>query len=421
MEPVLNIWPWLVAMLVLIACSAFFSGSEAAMFYLRPKDLHLFDRGGTGQRIAAGLLADSDRLLTAVLFWNLVINVTYFAIVSIVALRLGDDPAGGNALAAGFSFIALLTIIFLSEMLPKSVAVLRPRRIAGVVSIPLAMAVRALDPLLPMLRTINLLSRRLIWPEFETEPYIEVSDLERAIELSTTDAALVEQEQRVLHNIVQLSETRVDELMRPRLQFLTFRPPVVIDDFKDRDPPSGYLLITEPDSDEVASALSLNDLSDVPARLDHKAEPVLYVPWSTSAADALDQMESRDREVAAVVNEHGETIGILTYEDILDTIFSSRPTSSDRLLNRRAIHQVRPGLWQVTSITSLRRLSRYFEVELPPTQSVTVAGMMQEVLQRLPETGDECDWGPFHFRVLNAPQRGQMLLQLTRAHEEPAT
>lgn len=402
-------------MLVLIGGSAFFSGSEAALFYLRTSDIRRLRDGSTAQQIAAALLTDPDRLLSAVLFWNLVINVAYFAIASIVALRLSEHPEGGNTFAAVFSVAALLTLIFLSEMLPKSVAVLRPRPLAGLVAIPLAVAVRVIDPLMPLLRTTTLLSRRLIWPNFATEPYIEVSDLEQAIELSTSDAALLEQEQQVLQNIVQLSETRVDELMRPRLQTVTFRPPVSIDDLKSNYPPSGYLLVTEADSDEVASALLLSDVSDAPREhLEYKAEPVLYVPWCTSAAEALDDMETRDREVAAVVNEHGETVGILTYDDILDTIFSARPTRSDRLLKRRSILEVHDGLWHVTSMTSLRRLSKYFQVELPTTKSVTVAGIVQETLQRLPDTGDECEWGPFHFRVIESPRRGRMVLELTR-------
>ena len=400
---------------MLIGGSAFFSGSEAAFFYLRASDLARLAKGNAAGQIAAGLLRDPDRLLSAVLFWNLVINVSYFAIASIAALRIGDDAAGGTSYAAFFSLAALLTIIFLSEMLPKSIAVLSPRKIAGLFAIPLAIAVRLVDPMMPLLRTINLLSRRLVWPSFQPEPYIEVTDLEQAIQLSTTDAELLAQEQPVLQNIVQLSDTRVDELMRPRVQIQTFRPPVSLEDVRRRFPPSGYLLVTEPDSDEVASAVCLNDLSDIPAtHLEHKAGPVLYVPWCTSAAEALDDMENRDREVAAVINEHGETIGVLTYDDIRDTIFSSKATPSDRLLNRKAIVQIEPGLWHVTSMVSLRRLSKYFEAELPATNSVTIAGVVQEVLQRLPESGDECDWGPFHLRILEAPPRGRMLIALTR-------
>ena len=80
MDAFLQILPWLLAMTVLICGSAFFSGSEAALFYLRPADLRRLNAGSTSARVAAGLLKDPDRLLSAVLFWNLVINVTYFAI-----------------------------------------------------------------------------------------------------------------------------------------------------------------------------------------------------------------------------------------------------------------------------------------------------------------------------------------------------
>ena len=82
----------------------------------------------------------------------------------------------------------------------------------------------------------------------------------------------------------------------------------------------------------------------------------------------LELIRRRKREVAAVVNEFGETIGILTFDDILDTIFSGAPSRSERLLRREPIRPITPGVWHVTGMTSLRRLVRYFQVEQPPTQ-----------------------------------------------------
>ena len=137
-------------------------------------------------------------------------------------------------------------------------------------------------------------------------------------------------------------------------------------------------------------------------------------------ADVLQQLHSRDREVAAVVNELGETIGILTFEDIRDTIFTFSPTRSDRLLNRKSIHEVQPGVWHVTGLTSLRRLSRYFEVKLPESKNVTVAGIAQEVLERLPVSEDQFHWGPFNMRVLDVPERGPLAVELTCKAKEDA-
>lgn len=412
MELLIDYAPWLTAMGVLILGSAFFSSSEAALFCLRRPDRHRLASGNRPQRVAATLLAEPDRLLTAVLFWNLLFNLTYFTIVSIVSLRLDRE---GHTAAGAFAVGSLLVMIVLSEMLPKSLAVLQPQKLVSVVAIPLAVTVRLLDPIIPGFRLANLLSRRLLWPRFRPEPYLRVGDLERAVQLSTSDATLVEQEQRVLQAIVLLSEIRADELMRPRIQFRLFRPPVSLKDLEGRLPPSGYLLVSEPDSDEVAAAIALRQLSSVPTEhLEHYAETVVYVPWSTTVAEVLEVMQRQDRQVAAVVNELGETIGILTFDDILETIFSRAPSRSERLFQRVPIRRVDLHTWHVTGVTSLRRLVRHFEVDRPASKSQTVAGVVQEMLQRLPRPGDQCDWGPFRFKVLDEGPPGQLLVELTR-------
>lgn len=421
MEPYADNLPWLIAMLVLIGCSAFFSGSEAALFFLRPRERRQMKHGSPLERTAAQLLSDPDRLLSAVLFWNLVINVSYFAIASIVGMSLSRHPAAGQSEAAIFALAALLTIIFFSEMLPKSLSVFSPRRVASLVGLPLATAVRIVDPLMPTLRTVSLLSRRLLWPRFAAEPYLQVSDLERAIEISTTDAKLAAQERLVLHNIVALSDIRVDEWMRPRLHFLTFRPPVSISDLEGRLTPSGYLLVTETDSDDVVGAIALKQMTDVPRdHLERHAEPVIYVPWCMSVADAVHQIVSRDREVAAVVNELGETIGIVTLEDVLRGILTSLHEGSPRPAVRGGIRRVEENAWEVTGMTSLRRLARRLDVELPPGRGVTVSGVLQDLLQRLPEQGDRCQFGPLRLEVIDAPQRGRLIVRVKRTDDGEA-
>jgi CBS domain containing-hemolysin-like protein len=178
-------------------------------------------------------------------------------------------------------------------------------------------------------------------------------------------------------------------------------------------------LITEPDSEEVSLAIHLKELFDVPQeKLEHHAEPVICVPWCATVADALQLMKRKGRQVAAVVNEYGETIGILTFEDILDTIFTYSPSRSKLLLDEKPIHDIEDGMWLVAGVTALRRLSRYLEIELPPSKSVTVAGVIQEQLGNLAHNGDECDWGPFHLKVLEAPQRGHMLIELRLIERE---
>jgi Mg2+/Co2+ transporter CorB len=78
-----------------------------------------------------------------------------------------------------------------------------------------------------------------------------------------------------------------------------------------------------------------------------------------------------------------------------------------------SIVETAPGVYRVTGMTSLRRLARRFRVALPGCESVTVAGIVQEVLERLPKEGDVCRWGPFRFTVLEVPAQGVLLAEMT--------
>jgi CBS domain containing-hemolysin-like protein len=353
--------------------------------------------------------------LSAILFWNLMINVAYFAIASIIGIRL--QSAGRPTDVGIFSVSSLLTLILFGEVIPKNLAVLHPSLLASVVSVPLTAVVRALDPLMPALDWVNRVSRRTLFPFFEPEAYLELGDLERAITLGTADAALADQERNVLQNIVTLSDIRVDELMRPRPYYHSYRPPVHLEDLEGRMPPGGYLLVTEADSDEVAAAIPFVHLTDIPTEhLERLAQKVLYVPWCTSVAATLDELFRLERHVAAVVNEHGETIGILTSADILETVFHEPASRSERMLHTPSLTPLPNGVWEVTGMTTIRRLAKEFNVRLPNTKSVTVGGMLQEQLQRLPAKGDFVEWGGFRFTVTVAPDRGLLKARIERVH-----
>ena len=404
--------PWLMAMVLLSISSSFFSASEAAFFLLGLPEQKTMAGGNRAQRLVATLLSNPDRLLTAILFWNLVLNVTYFAIASIIALRW-ERQLNEPEWAGIFTLGSLLFIVFFSELLPKSIAVVRPQWTAVLLVFPLAFLLRVVDHLLPVFHWVNLLSQRLIWPHFEPEAYLEVADLERAVAVSTSDAALLRKEKTVLQNMVALSTLRLDEMMRPRIQFLVFRPPVSLADLEGRMTPSGYLLIADPENEEVVGAVPMKSIYSLPREnLEKYAEQIFYMPWCATGSQALEQMLERQSQVVAVVNEFGETVGILTFDDLLDSIFTTEASRSQRLLRQRSLRSVAKDCWQVTGMTTLRRLERKFDRKLPDTKNTTVGGVLQEMLGRMPQVGDSCHWGPFNFLVVDVPDRGQMTIEL---------
>ena len=108
---------WMLAMCVLVLGSAFFSSCETALFYLSHDELRAFRMGRPRERVVAQLLSQPDRLLSAVLFWNLIINLTYFAVSIIVAHQLANS--GHKAAAGAFGLVSVFGIILLGEVLPE--------------------------------------------------------------------------------------------------------------------------------------------------------------------------------------------------------------------------------------------------------------------------------------------------------------
>lgn len=398
-------WPWLLTMGVLILFSAFFSGSEAALFSLDHRSRKSLRRAGIGGRIAMRLLQSPERLLSAILFWNLLINVTYFAIAAIIGGKLEVDESAGRTVAVVFTVLSLLVIIFFSEMLPKSVAVLIPMRLSVLVGAPLTIAVRLVSPVLPLVNVTNLAASRLIWPTFKPEPEIDLADIERAIELGTDDAALLQRERLALRGLVEMAETRVSELMRPRSKLWMCADPAEFT-VTEKSLPPGYLMITDESGEMITSAIGVRTLR--PSQLDDlssSAEPVIYVPWSAMVSQVLDRLNEEDRAVAVVVNEFGELVGAVSIDEILRRVLA--PEDAEDMFGEASIQEIEPDHYRVSGTASARSLAKRLGIQVSEEGITTVAGFIQRHNERLPRPGDSAMMG--HFKLTVTEQQGDAI------------
>ncbi|QDT91025.1 CNNM domain-containing protein [Gimesia algae] len=410
------IWfPGSLALLALIFASGFFSGSETAIFYLSRSELRQFSKGKPSEQIVAALAADADRLLTAVLFWNLLINLSYFAVAGVIARRLADQ--GMTAAAGIFTVGSLLAIILFGEVLPKSLSIVFRKKIAILVSWPLAASVRLLDPVIPLLQNISRLMRRTFWPHIQKESYLHSEDLERAVDASGSSEEVIRHERQILHNILDLSEMLVEEAMRPRGTYLTFNMPVQLEDLTKITPNTDYIILRKRDteSDEIERIISLTELSSFSEKmLNQKSKRVIHVPWCANLSDVYSRFQAEDCYFASVVDEYGETIGIVSHDDIIDTLLSPEPSRAKRILRREPVREVAPGVYHVEGITTLRYLCRKLQqdYEIADDGLLTVAGMFHEKLEHIPEVGEICDWLGFELEVIEVRKLGHLIAEL---------
>ena len=408
-----------LVMLVLMALSGFFSASETAMFYLSPDELRAMRVGNGNERAVASLLTNPDRLLTAVLFCNLTVNMTYFAVSVVATSRVAR--VGGPAAAGTFSLFALAFIILMGEVVPKSVAVVFRRRLSVLLVWPLAATVKLVDPIAPPLAALTAALRRAFWPNLVPESFLDSADLERAIEASTASREVVHMEQQVLHNVLDLSEIRLEEAMRPRGSYQVLTPPVRLSDLKGPLPPGGFIALREIDSDDVDRIVPLFDLSTIPEdHIESKAIDLVHLPWCATLADALQLIRTKRAPAVSVVNEHGETIGITTRDDLLDALLIPEADRAKRLLRRDPVLEIGPGVYHVEGITTLRHLAA--RLALPDfvsdeEENVTVAGLVAEELEHVPEIGETVRWRGYAFKVIEVTDRTVNRVLVEKASE----
>ncbi len=193
--------------------------------------------------------------------------------------------------------------------------------------------------------------------------------------------------------------------------------PVDVAQLRNTPPALDYLILQDDQPDTVGSVVPLATMSQLPDQhLERLAEPVIHVPWCANLADTLQVLRDQLLDVAVVVNEYGETIGLVAYEDILDTVLVPTPSRAKRVLRREPVLEVAPGRFHVDGLTTLRYLSLRLGIDYEPTADglLTVAGMLHEEFQRLPVVGDECDWKDCHLKVIETSERGKLRVMVTR-------
>lgn len=400
----------LLAMIALLSGSALCSASETALFFLTDEEVKALQvsKNATDQRIVA-LLKDPDHLLTALLFWNLVINLSIFALGVVITERL--IALEQHTAAGTLSFVTLIAVICFGEVMPKTTAVLFRKPLARVISVPITLLVKTFDPLAPTFKAMTRSLRRMFWPEITKEDYLSPDDLEQAIDNSAGDSVVARQERQVLHNILDLSEVSVEEVMRPRGTYQAIVPPVSLAQLRGQHRADDYLVIAARNGEDVEGVvpLAMMPLSQ-DQHLEKLAKPVVHVPWCAKTSSVLQRLEDDDCLLASVVNEFGETIGIVTYDDIVDTILAPDPSRNRRLMRREPILEVAPDRFHVDGITSLRFLSQRLHIDYDAEEedSVTVTGLFHGELERIPELGDECQWRGLSLRVIETARRGQI-------------
>ena len=378
------------ALIFLLLLSAFFSSSETGLMTLNRYRLrHLARANHPGAKRAQKLLERPDRLIGLILLGNNFVNVLASAITTVIALRLGGEPA----IAVGAGVLTLAILIF-AEVTPKTLAALHPERVAFPAAFIYGPLLRVLYPLVWVVNVIanGLLRLIKVYPQDSTTDALSQEEL-RTVVLEA-GAMIPKRHQAMLLNIIDLETVTVEDIMVPRKEITGVDLEDDWDDVIRQITASQYtrLPVYRNSIDHVVGFIHLRRVLPLMMRnaLDMETleelirEPV-FIPENTPLNRQLLHFQRERRRIGLVIDEYGDIQGLATLEDILEEVvgeFTTDPSTSIRDYTPEE-----DGSFLVNGTVTIRELNRSLQMELPTDGPKTLNGMVLEYLEHIPEPG----------------------------------
>lgn len=383
----------LLALLLLLILSAFFSGSETSMMAVNRYRLKtLSSKGHRGAKLAEWLLARTDRLLSVILLGNNLVNSAAAALVTVIAFRM----FGENELTLTLATLAVTFLILVfSEVTPKVIGASYPERIVPVVSYPLALLLKLFHPLIWF---INLFVRgqlklyRLKAVEDGGANRMGVEEMRTL--LAESGSFLPHTHRGMLLNLFDLEKLTVDDVMLPRGEIeavdLNASPDEIVRHLRTSH--HAHLPVYRDELNEIVGIAHvrrvLAHVGDGSFDRDYFREGMkaaYFVPSGTPLLTQLSQFQENRQSLGLVVDEYGELLGLVTVNDVLEEIVGEF-AGVDPLRGRGWVAE-EEGAYLVEGTASLRDLNRKLGLDFPIDGARTLNGLIMEYLEAMPEAG----------------------------------
>ena len=411
----------IVLLVILLAGSAFFSGSETALFSLTAQQRQQFAASNLRlQRWAAALIRQPDRLLVTLLLGNMAINVSFFATGTLLALRIAQDHPGWQTALAGIA--PLLAIIVVGEVIPKVAAISRPEPIATLVAGPIWVLTFALTPLRVVLeRAFVRPAVRLLAPEAQRDDGpVTPEQLQELFESSAQRGTIDLQTRDLLREVVELRVIKVHEVMVPRVDIVAFnlaQPREALLDLLRRSHLK-RIPVYRGDLDHVVGIVHARDVVLHPDRaVSTMVRPVGFVPELATLESLLTQFRSRGTQLMIAVDEHGGVAGLVTSEDVVEEIVGELYDPADN--PEEPIKSIRPDEYLIRGDFSIRDWSALFGPHPSTDRTDTLGGLVTARLGRVPTPGDTVRIRNLKLTVESMHRRRIGWIRLHRLDEEP--
>ena len=417
------------ALLIILAISALFSAGETSLTAASRGRMHQLERDGDrAARRVNRLLGNQEKMIGAILLLQNVLNIGASAVAT-VSIEKALPGAWGAAIST--AFMTVLVLVF-AEVLPKTLAIMRPDDVARFMSRPVSWTVFLFGPVIDTVQmfvrgVLRIFGVRL---SMEVDVLAAHEEIRGAVEYHHDEGAVEIRDRNMFRGVLDLADLDVSQIMVHRKSIDMIDANLATHEIIDEALSYSHTRIPlyKDNPENIIGILHARDLMAAVTRAGGDMAKVdvtavmrqpWFIPDTTNLKSQLNAFLKQKSHFALVVDEYGALQGLVTLEDILEEIVGEIDDEHDAVMT--SIRRQSDGSIHVDGDMPIRDLNRAMDWELPDDHAVTVAGLVIHEARTIPEPGQTFIFYDRKFQIMRRQRNQITAIKISPVSLRPAS
>lgn len=376
----------LIALIILVLLSAFFSSAETSLTTVNRVRLKtLAEEGNRRAKTALEVLDKYGKMLSAILIGNNIVNLSASALATTLAIHIHFTVGIATA-------ILTVVILIFGEIVPKNMAMINSEKMALLYASMISGLMKLLTPLIFVIDSLAKGIMKLFRVDADKKTAMTENELRTYVEVGHEDGVIESEEREMIYNVFDFGDAVAKDVMIPRIDMVTVDKEATYEEVMEvfKDCMYTRIPVFEEDKDNIIGLINIKDFILVGDKAKFRISDILRQAYYTyefkKTADLLVEMRQKCFNVAFVLNEYGGTAGMITLEDLLEEIVGEIRDEYDSD-EEQLIQKMQDRTYLVEGSMKLSDINDELGTDLQSEDYDSIGGLIIEHLDRVPEDG----------------------------------
>lgn len=376
----------LLALLILVMLSAFFSSAETALTTVNQIRLQaLAEEGDKRAAVALQVKENPSKMLSAILIGNNLVNNFAASLATALAIKL----FGNGAVGAVTAILTIVVLVF-GEITPKTFATANSERLALLYASLILFLMKLMTPVIVVINSICRFFLKLLHVNTDSamNPMTEL-ELRTIVDVSHKDGVIEKEEREMIYNVVDFGDSQAKDVMVPRADMVTVSAAASYQEVRELFRSEKYtrLPVYQDDRDNIIGILNIKDFFFCDDTSEFQVTDVMYEPYFTyeykKTSELLLEMQQNSVSVSIVLDEYGASVGMVSLEDLLEEIVGEIRDEYDED-EKEWIRQVCDREYLIEGSVKLDDINDALCLQFASEEYDSIGGLIIEKLDHLP-------------------------------------